>query len=522
MPARDKLAGGLTVLGSLLISLAAPGARAAAVQPMPPTPAGDTNLISRGHYVATAADCQSCHTAAGGSPFAGGAPLKSAFGTLYGSNITSDVQTGIGGWTEAQFDRALRNGVGKDGAYLYPAMPYGSFTKMSPTDMHALWAYMRTVPAVKNTPPPNTLPFPLTIRSGVGVWQSLYFKPGEFAPQAGQSEVWNRGAYLVAALGHCDQCHTARNLAQGLETQHQLAGGTVEGWYAPDISGDPLSKVAGWTDHQLVQYLKSGIAPGNAKTFGPMAEVINDSLRYLTDADLEAIAVYLKDQPKGATSPKAEPVKFARVEAGRRVYEEHCSSCHRSDGKGSRKTVPALAGNDAVTAAEPYDVIMALLEGFPPQGTWGAMASFAGSLSDEEISDVANYVRTAWGNNAMPNATPWMVDDWHKNATPTNESHALLCPNLPVAQIRPALALGDQNLKAASTDHGEMSRLVRRYRAAMPGASAGVVIQALSTAYCRAIANDRISKMRMDTQIVDFAQRAAITVRGTAHGESSQ
>jgi mono/diheme cytochrome c family protein len=471
-------------------------------------------LIARGKYLALAADCNSCHTAPGGAPFAGGAPLKSAFGTLYGANITSDVETGIGSWSRADFERALRVGVRKDGAYLYPAMPYTSYTKLSAADLDALWAYIRTVPAVRNIPPANKLPFPLTIRSGLGVWQSLYFRPGAFAPLPGKSAVWNRGAYLVEALGHCDECHTPRNVAQALEPQHQLTGAQIEGWYAPDISSESLSKLSGRPVDQIAQYLKSGALPGNVKTFGPMQLVISDSLRYLTDSDRRAMAVYLVDQPKGVTPQKPAPVKYARLAAGKRVYDEYCSGCHQGNGKGSIGTVPALAGNDAVTAAEPYNVVMAVLEGFEPQGTWGAMASFAASLSDDQISDVTNYVRTAWGNGAMPNATPWSVGDWRKNVqAPKDESHALLCPNLAEDMIRPALSLGSESLKRASVDRGSMSALVGEYRSAVPAATAGDVIEALSTAYCRAIAEDPISRARMGAQIAEFAQKVATTVR---------
>ena len=401
----------------------------------------------------------------------------------------------------------------KDGAYLYPAMPYGNYTQMTAADMDALWAYMRSVPAVQNTVPKNTLPFPLNIRSGIAVWQGLYFKPGLFTPVASNDAVWNRGAYLVLALGHCNQCHTPRNIAQGLETQHQLTGAQIEGWYAPDISNDPLSKISGWNIAELAQFLKTGTDPNNVKTFGPMQEVVHDSLRYLTDSDLRAIAVYLKDQQRDVAPQKPSPVKFARIGSGKRVYEDNCSSCHQSNGKGLVSTVPALAGNEAITAAEPYNVIMAVLEGFAPQGSWGAMGSFANTLSDDQIADVANYVRTAWGNAGTPNATPWAVANWRTRAdTPKDQAHALLCPNLAKNVIQPALDAGADTLKQASADRGKMSKLVRDYHSAMPKASSADVIEALSTAYCRAIAEEPISEERMSAQIADFAQHVAIAL----------
>jgi mono/diheme cytochrome c family protein len=487
---------------------------AAPAPPVVPAATGATSAppsAAHGQYVARAADCQSCHTAPGGKPFAGGYPLKSQYGTIYGSNITPDPETGIGTWTEADFERALRQGVRKDGAYLYPAMPYDSYTKMSAVDSRSLWLYMRSIAPVANTVPKNTLPFPLTVRSGLAVWQSLYFKPGRFQPNAQKDAAWNRGAYLVQALGHCDACHTQRNLAQGLETQHQLAGAQIEGWYAPDISNDPLSKISNWSVDQLASFLKTGTTPDNVKTFGPMQETVHDSLQYLTVSDSKAMAEYLKDQGDHVTPQKPTPVKFERLSAGKRVYEDNCSSCHQSNGKGRDKNIPALAGNDAVTAEEPYNVVMAVLEGFPPQGSWGAMASFANTLSNEQIADVANYVRTAWGNGGIPNATPWSVASWRSKAgTPNNESHALLCPNLAPNLLQPALGAGPETLKGASSDRGKMAKLVANYRSALPKASTADTIEALSTAYCRAVATDPISEARMSAEIADFAQQVAV------------
>ncbi len=468
-----------------------------------------------GRYVALAADCSSCHTAPGGAPFAGGNALKSNLGTLFGPNITSDIETGIGSWTKADFERALRRGIRKDGAYLYPAMPYGSYTKLTPADMDALWSYIHALPAVKNSVPKNTLPFPLTIRAGLAVWQSLYFKPGPFLPAADHDAMWNRGAYLVQALGHCTECHTPRNLAQGLELQHGLTGASIEGWYAPDISDDPESKLSAWKTRDLVRYLKTGSAPDNAKSFGPMQEVIEDSLRHLSDPDLLAMAVYLKAQgnsvrPKTLSAPRLSDEGLA---AGKTIYEDNCSGCHQSNGKGIAGSAPALAGNDAVTAAEPFNVIMALLEGFPAQGTWGAMGSFAATLSDEQISDVTNYVRTAWSNGAAPNATPWAVENWRKNAqTPQDQPNALLCPSLPQAVMQPAYAAGSAALKQAGTDRGKMRLLVSGYLSARPTASAAQVVEALSTAYCRVLADEHLSQARMSGQIASFAQNAAVAI----------
>jgi mono/diheme cytochrome c family protein len=481
----------------------------------PATHAAESAGTQTGKYVALAADCASCHTAPNGAAFAGGNPLKSVFGTIYGPNITSDVETGIGSWSKADFERALRQGIRKDGSYLYPAMPYGSYTKMSAADMDALWNYIHAIPAVHNTPPANTLPFPLTIRSGMAVWQSLYFKPGPFVPVASQSAEWNRGAYLVNALGHCGDCHTPRNLAQGLEAQHTMAGAQIEGWFAPDISNDTLSKIATWSVPTLQKYLKTGVAPGNVKSFGPMQEAIDDSLKHLSNSDLHAIAVYLKNQQIAVTPEKATPARLPAdsLIAGKHLYEDNCSSCHMANGKGIPGTAPALAGNDAVTAGEPYNLIMAMLEGFPPQGTWGAMNSFAKALNDDQIADIANYVRTAWGNDAPPNAAPWSVGNWRKNASDAQvRPSAMLCPDLAEDVMEPALAAGPSALKQAALSDAGMNSLVSGYLTARPKASTAQTIEALSTAYCRTVNGDKLSEARMSAQIADFAQKVAVSV----------
>jgi mono/diheme cytochrome c family protein len=468
-----------------------------------------------GRYVALASDCASCHTSPGGEPFAGGTRIKTPFGSLYGSNITPDVASGIGSWTEADFDRALRQGVRKDGSYLYPAMPYANYTKMTAEDMHALWLYVHGLAPVQNVVPKNTLPFPLSVRASLLVWQSLYFKAGDFEPDPKQSAQWNRGAYLVQALGHCDQCHTPRNPAQGLRTNRELTGAEIEGWYAPNISGDALSKLRGWSEQDLSRFFKTGSMPGNTKATGPMQEVVHESLSHLSDPDLRAMAVYLKHQTSDSPAVAPSAVKWPRQADAQALYQEQCGACHQNDGKGIAGTVPALARNDAVTAAEPSNVIMAMLEGFPAQGSWGAMASFAPSLTDEQIADVANYVRTAWGNAAAPNATPWAVASWRKYAAaPQSGSRALLCPDLRADVMKPALAAGPQLLQQAASDPAKLGQLVHNYEAAVPNASRGEVIEALSTAYCRALADTAISEPRMSAQIADFAQRVAVSVGG--------
>ena len=498
----------------IVVSAALVGERAIAAS------ASAGSAINTGEYVARAADCMSCHTASPDQPFAGGYPVKSPLGIIYGPNITPDADTGIGSWTQADFERALRQGIRKDGAYLYPAMPYGSYTKMSAADMTALWKYIHGLRPIRNQVPKNTLPFPFTVRSGLSLWRDLYFTPGPFVPVTDKGEAWNRGAYLVEALGHCADCHTPRNIALGPEAKRHLAGGEIQGWYAPDISGGDYSNVARWSTDALATYFRTGNAPDNAKVLGPMQEVVHDSLQYLSAGDLHAIALYLKDQP--ATQNPETPTKayLPRLEQGRLVYEDNCSSCHQSNGQGIQGTVPALAGNGAVTTRQPYDVIMAVLEGFPANGTWGAMASFADKLSDDQISDVTNYVRTAWNNDASPNATPWSVGNWRKNATAAPVSaKAMLCPDLSKDVLEPALKDDPASLEQAVRDPSRMSALVASYKSARPKSSKAEVIEGLSTAYCRVLASQPISEARMNAQLADFAQSAATRLVGNAGRE---
>ncbi len=484
-----------------------------------PTLAADP-LLEQGEYVARAADCMSCHTAPGGKPFAGGAELKTVFGSIYGPNITPDARTGIGTWTRRDFARALRRGIRKDGGLLYPAMPYVDYTKMSDSDLDALWAYLASVPAVDHAVPPaeKTFKFPFNIRAGVAAWQALYFKPGRWQATPGKSESWNRGSYLVTVLGHCGECHTPKNLAKAEETKYRLTGGELEGWYAPDISNDPLSGIAKYNVDELAKFLKTGNLPGNVTAFGPMRETIHDSLQYLSDADLHAIALYLKEEPL----PDSQKVVRASVSprqlaAGQALYEDNCSSCHQSNGQGIPEQVPALAGNTAVTADQPNDLIMAILQGFGPHGTWGGMAAFGRVLTNEQIADIANYVRTAWNNHAEPNAELWSVGNWRAMADMPAKTRQpdLICPLLGADVVRPALQEDPNLLRRAAQNPAALKQVVQAYTAARPHATVAETIEALSSAYCRAVVAENVSMAQSGAKIANFSEQLAIALSRT-------
>jgi mono/diheme cytochrome c family protein len=361
--------------------------------------AGDREtLVERGEYLARAGDCLSCHTAPGGKPFAGGLPMKTPFGTLVTPNITPDFETGLGSWTGDDFYRALHLGVGKSGRDLYPVMPYTFYTKVTRPDVEAIYAYLQTVAPVRNAVDVNELYFPFDIRLSQMFWRELFFREGTYVPDPSKSDQWNRGAYLVEGLGHCGACHSPRDVFGGIEKSKELTGARVDHWFALNLTGDFRRGLGRWTIPQVVAFLRKGAAKGVSTAVGPMHEVVHNSLRYMTDADLTAMAVYLKSlPPKGADSP-AMGVADAATLQGARLYVDNCGACHQSKGAGLPGAVPPLAGNPVVLASSPADLLSVVIGGVAGRGRYLAMPSFAGRLSDQDIATVANYVRTSWGN----------------------------------------------------------------------------------------------------------------------------
>lgn len=367
------------------------------------------SAVARGEYLARAANCMSCHTRPDGAPYAGGVAFETPFGTLYSTNITSDREAGIGAWTAEQFRRAMREGIRADGEHLYPAFPYTAFTKLSDADVDAMFAYFKTVPAAPDRSPENELSFPFNQRWLLGVWKALYFDEQRFVPDPVQSQEWNRGAYLVEALGHCGACHTPRNFLGAERTSLALTGGTyldkipggkVRPWSAVNLTSAP-SGLGPWSVEELVAYLKTGVN-SFATSFGPMNKVIVNSTRYLTDADVHAMAVYLKSLP-----PLEQSFKPAASEdvlrQGELLYGIHCATCHLPTGLGAAETGPAMAGNPVVQAADPASLVNSILHGpelphIPLPAQRPHMEAYAVSLSDEEVAALSSYLRNAWGN----------------------------------------------------------------------------------------------------------------------------
>jgi mono/diheme cytochrome c family protein len=362
--------------------------------------------IERGRYLAVLGDCVGCHTAPGGKPFAGGAALETPFGALIGPNITPDGATGVGAWSEEDFRRAMHEGFGRDGARLYPAMPYPAYTKVTRDDVSAIWAYLRSLDPVRNEVQPNQLRFPFNVRRpATSTWDLINFQPGVFQPNPAKSDAWNRGAYLVEGLGHCGTCHTPKNITGGDRGSEALQGALLQDWYAPDLTEDPRSGIGSWSIEEIVRYLKTGANSYDIAS-GPMAEAVSNSTSKMTDADLLAIATYLKDRaPRSGSAVTALAAANPRMVAGQAIYEDRCAACHSHSGAGVPNLFPRLASAPLVQSADPTSLIRVVLIGSRAVATSAAptapaMPAFGWNLNDTEVADVLTYARNTWGNAA--------------------------------------------------------------------------------------------------------------------------
>jgi mono/diheme cytochrome c family protein len=375
--------------------------------PFVPTPA----QVARGAYLARVGDCAACHTDRGGAPYAGGKGIATPFGIVYASNLTPDLKTGIGGWSPAQFWRALHNGRSADGRLLYPAFPYPSFTEVTRADADALFAYLRSLVPVARPDRAHALRFPYGTQAALAVWRALFFAPAAFEPRVDRSAPWNRGAYLVRGLGHCAACHSPRNAFGATSESLELSGGLIpmQSWYAPSLASASEAGVADWPAAEVVALLRSGVTPRGA-TMGPMAEVVFRGTQHLDEADAAAMAAFLKGLPQAATTgAAAEPLPEAVRTQGESLYRKHCSDCHGAQGEGASAGgglayVP-LAGNRKVTMASPVNFLHVVVDGGFPPTTAGnprpfGMPPFGSVLTDAEIAVLASYVRNAWGNAA--------------------------------------------------------------------------------------------------------------------------
>lgn len=366
--------------------------------------ADQADQIIRGQYQAVLGDCAGCHTRPGGKPLAGGLPLETPFGALIPPNITPDRETGIGNWSEADFRNMMKTGIGHNGVRLYPAMPYPAYTRMTEQDISDLWAYLTTVEPVSNKVEANQLPFPLNIRLSMWGWNLLNFSEAAFTPDSSKPAEWNRGAYIVQGPGHCGTCHTPKSFLGADKDSVLLQGASLQGWFAPDITNNGQSGLGKWSEEDLIQYLKTGVNAHSIAS-GPMAEAVENSTSKMTDADLKAVAVYLKSLgPDTGASQPAKPDQ-ARMMAGEALYRDNCSACHGGDGSGAGALFPALTNNAIVAQGNTETLARLVLAGSQAvhtehARTTPAMPSLAWRLNDQEIADVLTYVRNNWGNAA--------------------------------------------------------------------------------------------------------------------------
>ena len=380
--------------------------------PTAPTPVADSRPpeVIKGEYLARAGDCIACHTARGGVPFAGGYAIPTPFGTLYSPNISPDPETGIGKWSGEDFRRALHEGKSKNGDLLYPAFPFTSYTLVTKEDSDAMYAYFMSLKPVQQANRENEMKFPYNQRQLLLGWRTLYFTQGEYKPDPTKDVEWNRGAYLAKGLGHCDACHTSRTMLGGTEKDKEFAGGLipVQNWYAPSLTSNREAGLGQWETDEVVALLRTGVAKRGA-VFGPMAEVVHNSLQYLTDADIRAMAVYLKsltveEKPSEPTQMRTTGEQSkALYEAGSKIYEDHCASCHQSDGTGAPTAYPPLANNQAINMEFKGNAIRIVLHGGFPPSTFRnprpyGMPPFAHEFSDEQVAAVVTYIRQSWGN----------------------------------------------------------------------------------------------------------------------------
>jgi mono/diheme cytochrome c family protein len=375
-----------------------------------PVEAGAQVSAQRGAYLARAGNCMACHTERGGPPYAGGRAIDTPFGTVYAGNLTPDGATGIGQWSVQDFRRALLHGRSRDGRLLYPAFPYPNYTAVSVTDADALFAYLKTVAPVTRANTPHALRWPYSTQSALAIWRALYFRPLAHQDAPAQATEWNRGAYLVRGLGHCAACHAPRNALGASADMMDLSGGLIpmQNWYAPSLTSPSEAGVAGWKAADVVQLLRTGVAPGAVAT-GPMAEVVLHSTQHLEDADLKAMAVYLQSLPQVAAQPApAAPAVSARVaDRGASLYGDHCVQCHGPHGQGIAGAYPPLAGNRAVTLQATANLVQVVLGGGFAPATAGnprpyGMPPYATVLSDADVAAVLTHIRGAWGNRAAP------------------------------------------------------------------------------------------------------------------------
>ena len=395
--------------------------------------AQNDTLIAQGKYLATAGDCAACHTSDGGQPFAGGKAVSTPIGNIVASNITPSKADGIGDYSEADFARAVRDGVRKDGANLYPAMPYTAYAKISDADIHALYTYlMQGVQPVDVAAPETKLPFPFSIRASMWGWNLLFLDDTRFTPDPSQDADWNRGAYLAEGLEHCSTCHTPRNFLMAEKSGNALAGASLGTWYAPNITADPVHGIGSWSVDDIATYLSTGRSGHGSDAGGPMLEAIDKSLSHLNPGDIHALATYIHSvaaktgQAAPGDTAQAAPLDDdvalinGTASDGAKLYADHCATCHQANAEGGNG-LPALLGNAALRRPVADNVAMAILEGVTPRDGLPqaqAMPGFQDAMSDTQVATLTNYLFAKLGDAGVQ-ITPERVAELRAGGAPS-------------------------------------------------------------------------------------------------------
>ena len=374
--------------------------------------------IARGKALTEAGGCASCHTADPAKPFAGGKRIDTPFGGVYSPNLTPDRETGLGAWSDDAFYDALRFGVARDGSRYYPAFPYPNFTKLTRQDILAIRGYLATLTPVSNAPRAPELRWPFNHRVVMRGWNWLFFKPGILMPDQQKSTEWNRGRYLVEGVAHCGGCHTPKNMFGAEKRPRAYSGARVAGMFAPRLDGAARSGLKSWSVEDITEYLQSG-RNGKSHAGELMSEVVVNSTSRMSDADVRAIAIYLKDLPEGVREPKVARPPPSQMAAGEKLYNGACIACHEKDGSGAPRIYPPLPGNANLQSADALSTLRVILDGAqtvttPRAPNAGSMPAYAAKMTDQEIADVTNYIRNAW-SNAAPLVTADEVAKARKN-----------------------------------------------------------------------------------------------------------
>lgn len=368
------------------------------------------SLVERGRYLARAADCASCHTKPDGQPFAGGRAFVLPFGTLYSTNITPEAETGIGAYTDADFLRAVHQGIARDGTRLYPAMPFASYTYLTDADALAIKAYLFSLPPVQSARTTDSLRFPFNQRWLMSIWSALFNPDRRFQANGSRSAEWNRGAYLAEALGHCGECHTPRNLFQALDNRRKFSGARQAGWRSYNLTPDPQGGVGAWSREELTRFIARGHASGHGSAGGPMGEAVDTSLQHLTPADIQALVTYISSVPAVATpdlpAPRRTPAPAAHAQGlsvavdprGKEIFEGACVGCHGWTGADPAAGFAALTGSRAVNDSTATNIVQMVLDGSSSHGEPNFMPAFGHAYTDLEIAAVANYVTARFGS----------------------------------------------------------------------------------------------------------------------------